>query len=82
MTPEERLVRLEVGAEIIEGVVLDFLEEKSGEHSTTEDIRKELGVFNHPTFGFFLQRLHGQDKIANHKTPGSREWNKWQALLR
>ncbi|MCY4655099.1 MAG: hypothetical protein OXC95_18285 [Dehalococcoidia bacterium] len=80
MTPEERLIRMEIGAELIESAILDFLKENSGKHSTTEDVRKGLGAFNHPTFGFFLQRLYGQDRIANHKTPGSGEWNKWQAL--
>lgn len=82
MTSKERRIRMEIGADIIEDAILDFLKENSGTHFTTENVRKGLGVFNHPTFGFFLQRLHGQERIANHKTPGSGEWNKWQALLK
>ncbi len=77
MTSEERLIRLEVGAEIIEKALLDFLRENSDSYFNTGQVHKSLEYFNYHLCRGALERLHSKGRIANHKTG---RVNRWQAL--
>ena len=79
MTPEERHIRLIVGIEIIENVILDFLEENSGSYFSSFRLHNELSGIPYETCNEMLRRLHEQGRIADHKGPDAQR-HKWQAL--
>ena len=80
MTPEERRIRMEIGAEIIESAILDFLEENSGTAYKSSVVHRELGLsLNYNLCHGALQRLDTQRRILNNKM-FSRSHNQWQAL--
>ena len=76
MTPEERRIRLRVAREIIEDVLVDFLEDHAANTFTNYAVSQQVGVLNDHTFGFFLRGLLAQDRVDNHKTG---QYNRWQA---
>lgn len=76
MTPEQRLIRLEVGSEIIEAVILDFLEEHSGESFTTARVSRTLEM-NFSLCHGTLQNLYWQGRIGNSRKKPTQP-NRWQ----
>ena len=76
MSPPERITRLEVAVEIIEGVLVDFLEEHPTEQFSTFALSQNVGVLDDRTCEFILDRLLAQKRVANH---GSINRNRWQA---
>ena len=76
MTPDERRTRLRVAREIIEEVLVDFLEKNATARFNTYQLSQALGVLNDDTCGFFLRGLLNNGRIDNHKTG---QYNRWQA---
>lgn len=77
MTPEERRTRLAVGMEIIEDVIVDFLENSDDDYNSYEIYEELDEILPYETCNDMLKRLLSQDRIAN-RTPTS--YNRWQAL--
>ena len=73
MTEEERRVRLEVGAEIIEGVILDFLNENRGSHYSSSQVSAALGFQYNLCHGALL-RLKEQGQVIDESTSRSHKW--------
>ena len=78
MTPHERRTRMVVAAEIIEGVMLDFLEDEENRDSyfNTSQVDAGVGRVHYHLCAAALDRLHGRGRIDNHKTG---RYNRWQA---
>lgn len=79
MTTEEQRTRLEVASEILEMVMLDFLEHEENKalYFSTATVSKRLG-FNYDICMGVLKGLHWQERIDNHK-PTKNAPNRWQA---
>ena len=75
MTPAERRIRLEVGAEILQGAILDFLKENRDSYFSTKQVSDEL-EFNYYLCHDTLQRLEGQEQVVDERTNpgGHRRW--------
>ncbi len=79
MTPEERQVRFNVGVEIIEGVILDFLCEHKDDTFSSSQVREGLDVPQYSIVNEILRGLHERELIVNHKEPQGPA-NHWQAV--
>lgn len=77
MTENERSVRLEVGAEIIEGVVLDFLNEHRDSAFSSAGVSAALEFEYWMCHGALL-RLRNQRRIKDER-PSSRGPHRWRA---
>lgn len=76
MDAEERRIRFQVGSEIIEAAILDYLRANCDTQFNTYELSVKIGFFSDSTLGFFLNRLRNKGKIDNHRTG---KWNRWQA---
>ena len=79
MEPKERRIRLEVGLEILEGVLLDFLKENPDRNSNA--VANALGL------GYFLTdaalgRLQAQGKVEDKRYGGRHGTgsHRWRAV--
>ena len=77
MTQEERLIRLEIGAEILENAILDFLKEKADSYFSTAKVSQALGGFNYHVCHGVLERLYSRGSIFNNKASKG-GYNRWK----
>ena len=79
ITPEERKIRFEVGCEIIEDAILDFLECNGDRYYNTRQVHEGmgLGLEYNQMFGDMLAGLCRQGKIEDHKKPKAPA-HRWQ----
>ena len=74
MDPRERRIRVEVGLEIVEGVILDFLRENPGVSSP--EVRRALDLRSWNLSEGLLIRLNREGKIVDTRTgtTGPHRW--------
>lgn len=65
MTPEERRVRVEIGFQVIENVVIDYLAEQPKGGVKTSTVSRDLGINSNVLCGRVLERIRDRGTVED-----------------